>query len=50
MSAVYAIRAVRVLSTGSPTGPRGWDGFILLECEDGFPCLILPPENGTRKG
>lgn len=20
----------------------GWDGFILVECEQGFPCLIKP--------
>ena len=21
----------------------GWDGFILLDCDQGFPVLILPP-------
>lgn len=21
---------------------RGWDGFILVECEHGVPCLIIP--------
>lgn len=22
----------------------GWDGFILVNCEEGYPCLILPPK------
>lgn len=21
---------------------QGWDGYILVDCIDGFPCLILP--------
>lgn len=27
-----------------PEDPEGWDGYILLECDEGdSPCLILPP-------
>ena len=27
---------------GLSEATEGWDGFILLECADGYPCLIIP--------
>ena len=27
---------------------EGWDGFILVDCEDGYPCLIKPNKETTN--
>jgi hypothetical protein len=42
------IRAIRDQSTDAKWKSlpglctANWDGYILINCEDGFPCLILP--------
>lgn len=28
----------------------GWDGFILVNCKEGFPCLILPVSEEKLEG
>jgi len=30
-------------------GSRGWYGFILADCDDGFPCLVTPKGMTIRK-
>lgn len=46
LSAVAKIRGLRD-SGGQDSLPglsgSGWKGYILVDCEEGYPCLIIPP-------